>query len=164
MKTKLTEAQMRVAIAKDAIAQVVARQLKPMACNSYVELPRPMTMEKMVAHAEARTLKCTVCAVGGLFISSIAKFDDVKIPSSIAGQKHTFCFMNEKDHLMKFFEWRQLDKIESFFEGFAGSELYRHAVPDDRARLLVILRNIVRNRGLFKPTRDDLPKRKAVLL
>jgi hypothetical protein len=157
---KMTKPQMRVAIAKDAIAQILSKNFKPVANKSYVELDRAMTPESMVLLAEQRKLKCTVCGLGAIFISSIAKFDDVEIPRGAAGVKHFICQISEKDHLLKFFGADQISNIEKAFEGW---ECYSHIsqIPNDRARLLVILRNIVRNDGKFIPKKKDLSERKG---
>lgn len=161
MKTakKMTKAQMRVAVAKDVIAQVKIHNMTGQ---------RGVYLKKRILHRHVGLdlqdvirdePKCTVCAIGGAFISTVRLFDEFKVESFHVARNWTIDDSEMRKRLAGIFEFKQLGLIESAFEGhLVGLGVLYTRILDDSARLTVIMRNIVRNKGRFIPTAKDLPK------
>ena len=140
--SSMTPQEARVAIAKDALAQIRLQKLKPVAgCyigNSFNLSEKGKKDEISKAITKAVPKNCEVCALGSMFISSVNKFnhitlEDITIPreggihiSEDTGKR----FINEYNeqevkmeresitkYLGRWFSQEQLDMIETAFEG-----------------------------------------------
>lgn len=172
-KTKLTEAQKRVAIAKDVIAQVKAGKYQPKT-GLYVEMPR---LKKADVGGDwqdvvKRTKTCEACALGCALLSEVRLFnnfpitEDHKEIEDEAGYSYLADSARWRDRLRAIFGAKQMSMIETAFEcaecvdprddrDIFDPELDRAGNfcfnMDEGDRLLAIMWNIVRNKGTFKP-------------
>lgn len=150
MKAKdMTPAQKRVAIAKDVIAQIELKTIKPAndgwylySLNRGAWTPPSGTDVQSVIPALG---KCTVCAVGAAFLSGVRLFDGVKSGSNTLNGLAS-------NRIKKWFGRNQRCEIENAFETDYLD------IRSPAKRLTVIMRNIIRNRGKFIPTTKDFPK------
>jgi len=165
----MTKAQKRVAIAKDVIKQIAARNFRPKG-GIYVSLAKPeagmgdyeTTADKAFFNARKRK-PCVVCAKGAMVCSTIRLFN--KFSDSIAALEPSV-----ENVLRRNFGKRMGDMIECAFEqwdfdGYDGHEnnhiLGKDAVNRSYAfglkyrsntkRIIAIMRNIIANKGTFKP-------------
>ena len=148
---KLSPAEKRVAIAKDALLQLRSEALIAR-CGTYVypsgiKYPAP---SQELSEQLPNLGQCYVCARGALFLSAVRKGNNFKTGS----------FIGEPTQVLKPLEKRywsrpQIKKIEAAFEGFAGfkSKTCKFFDKYDNAhdRLVAILKNIIKNNGTFIP-------------
>jgi hypothetical protein len=174
----LTAAEKRIAIARDAIAQLKADRYVA-TYGSYFSLYATETegslSGKPLDQVMERSVKpCYVCGIGACFASAVRLTDQVKIGSehgSIVSFDRLDSAFSKK--LRQFFSIFQLELIETAYERSSSScgirsrfEISGKKVPekkiqaavkfglryyDRNKRLLSILRNIVRNHGTFVP-------------
>jgi hypothetical protein len=164
---KVSKAEQRVIIAKDALAQLKAERFIAQA-GVYVGAELFDDLEKRSdfnddAQAKPLLLKketvpCRVCAKGALFLSAVRKYNKATI-DDIACDVMTVA--------ENIFGKKQFDQIEAAFEqweetksnnyedsdGIPAPKAYAFGMKynDDTERLEAILKNIIKNKGTFKP-------------
>ena len=155
MKKKLTQAQRRVAVAKDALKQVESEKLIAKAgtyCQFISEVPEiaSESSAKFQKFLKGKGSECQACARGALFISTVRK-ENAFIPDANFLDIYKSVGRSDFDpRLERLFSKAQLDDIETAFESPDTPEYYE---ADDHDRLVLILKNIIKNRGTFvKPT------------
>jgi len=164
---QLTKAEQRVAVAKDVLAQI--KQERYVAKTSvYVELSRSNEdlEEKPVKENIHKIKKCKVCAIGSTILS-IAKFKNTIDFDDVTNGG----FSQRADSLLgTVFGKKQLALMEACFESLGSHpyarNTYNYTLPlEDRTkcinfyqdyrsqtdRLQAIMRNIIKNEGVFKP-------------
>ncbi len=162
MKTKkLTKTQMRVVIAKDALAQLRLKKYNAQR-GIYIDYDLLNTLSKEYtkdyddksAQPFLKNLNnCEVCAKGALFLSTVRKFNDVTLREFRDASEEKACTI---------FGQSMLDRIESAFEVRRDKDSNNNIInnkfnkfiekyPDNTIRLEKILLNIIRNKGYFKP-------------
>lgn len=129
----------RVAIARDALAQIACGFIRP----------THGTYESYGGGSATEAIACRACAVGTLLRGALVKSRRGRGAESWP------------DYLRGFFSNTQLALIECAFEGFDASGFdrykkghtrpFRRYVIGPRTRAKLILRNIVRNGGCFLP-------------
>lgn len=155
---KATPAQRRVMIAKDALKQLGAKRIKA-ACGTYVNvynLQREAQVEsteqlQRLLHNPNLTSQCHVCARGALLLSAVMYRNDCFVYEDSATP-------SESEYIKEFSESQQ-DMIEAAFEEWTGNPggkwsakfLTGEECSNDQKRLELILKNIIRNKGTFKP-------------
>jgi hypothetical protein len=157
---KLTKSQMRVAIAKDALAQLRAEKYVATK-NVYIDdtlLHDLYAISKqegdVSAHPFLNNLKsCKVCAKGAIYLSTVRNFNDVTLvgfndscvdkANSIFGEKNLFRIESA------FERWKKEDKKGRETNSKLNNFINKY--PDKDVRLEKILLNIIRNKGVFKP-------------
>jgi len=177
----LPPAQARVEIAKDVLAALTLEVFEPCTgvyATGELRDAKPGTFEGVdlkEAFAGKRVRQCQVCARGALFLAKVGRLDGVNM-----NRHGGFGFDRSTldPHLLEFFNPGQLELIESAFEGqdmrSASSTttrddteaavafgqkhypaLYRsrvsRALDGDLMCLTAIMKNIVKNKGEFKP-------------
>ena len=185
---RMTKAEKRVEIAKDVLKQIKANKYKPTSgvwvmdtngnevddliyrvrdedCDAIVDLKKDVVCQL--------NGKCSVCALGSLFVSAIDKFNHTKLSPN--------CYMDFTEYknsdynpLLKWFSAKQLLLIESTFENRYGAwtentvyvlsskemiywddvvipaiYAYCKKYQDETSRLKAIMNNIIRNKGTF---------------
>ncbi len=100
---------------------------------------------------------CTVCAKGALCISGIAKFNNFKLSDIEVLDDEA------SEYVQKIFGKENANKMECYFEnseGFMNNKslvnidhinAFNNKYSDEQDRLLVILKNALKNKGIFKP-------------
>jgi hypothetical protein len=165
---KSTPAEKRVLIAKDVISGLKKKKLiSTPGCwvsnnANYGDL---FDMDKVDPDTELKTIldkipSCNVCALGGIFVSTVKRFDKLKC-------KDEFAMPDIADflpYLKKFFSEKQLNLIECAYEigeGWAyddgesksmrNARAFGESFGDSTERMVAIMKNIVKNDGLFVP-------------
>ena len=94
---------------------------------------------------------CAVCALGGLFVAAVRRFNDITVSEMIgldAGDR----FKQFAAYLSQFWSEKELRAIEGVYEGWSqGSSYFFEEHPNDLDRLKTILNNIIANKGRFIP-------------
>jgi hypothetical protein len=158
---KMTPAQKRVAIAKDVIAAIAARQFKVRFGRYWERLDAVADGQRLgqALLCEPST-QCRVCGAGAVLLSGIRVFNKTTVPSSN---------WNIPERVVnKWFSKSQNALIEAAFEVQGTScmltDIFSHKSPSFVAarkfskvsksptkRLIAIMRNIIANKGQFKP-------------
>lgn len=149
-KPARSKAQMRIAIAKDAIKQINGKAYR-MKRSNWASWEGERIDQQILA--ADKPPKCECCAMGAALLSSIRLYDECAIDRRHASSNETHI------QLEKFFSGSQIALIESSFEDGDGyyigttkkTRLFYARHPNDTKRALAIFRNIVRNKGTFKP-------------
>lgn len=155
-----SKSEKRVTIAKDVIAAIKASWLVP-TTGTYLEVTESVATPDDVRKADEIT-ECNACALGSVFVCALKRDTTIELDGDNDGQYEM------RSKLSPYFEEDQLDLIETAFE----SDEYVDGVDaqfldkddlDDRAtilgakyenadeRLIAIMRNVIRNNGIFKP-------------
>jgi len=169
---KLTAIQAnRVAIAKDALAQLKIKAYDAVSSNGYVCLYDENSLSAAAESCELFTGKtadktefnkfmdnfispskpCTICAKGAIFLSAVKKFNNFSLQRAVDEDLNDIA----SSEVQKIFGMQNADKIEEYFEcqdeyndeGDKWSDKY----DDDNERLEAILKNIIANKGDFIP-------------
>jgi len=179
----------RVAIAKDALAQVKAEKYEVIAGNGYIvnydlddqisnlyysldehgQNPEKVELREYLDKMLGNVNKCEVCAKGALFLSAIRKFNNYSIEDAV------MCLdAAASNETQKIFGLRNADLIESYFEHSdpykefqIGEEWFSYrwsdGYPDDQERLILILKNVIANKGTFTPSKLKWKSAKQML-
>lgn len=143
---KATPAQRRVMIAKDAIGQIKAKKYEVGHC--YLRVYEDMGSFRFRPSDDAREVLsrddapvCRVCAKGALFLSGIR----IKNCYTMDETKHARIQPAADAPGFSASQWH---RIEIAYE---DSPKWFKRYEDDTARLIAILKNIIKNNGTFKP-------------
>jgi hypothetical protein len=176
-KVRLTKAEQRVQIAKDALKWIKKPNVKVKDKSSYFKINKGQEHLEIGTdlNQHLKKIHCTVCAKGALFLSHVDRFDNCKIQPFVKGSSIPDTDFDDersiKHRLSKHFSASQLDMIECAFEREIIYDSTRkltnepgqkeniakacitfgkhHRKPVDR--LEAILKNIVKNKGEFIP-------------
>jgi hypothetical protein len=173
--SKMTKAEARVAIAKDALAQLRANKYLAEE-GAYVSFTNSLpineddekSMDQQLCKLLPKAGSCTVCARGALFLSTIRKFNHFTVADLLENGGDATCAIHDTLRPVedRYFTNHQLALIEHAFEGqeignitfslcseeMENCELFfKHYDCDDDLRLENILKNIIRNKGTFVP-------------
>jgi hypothetical protein len=172
--SSLTPSGRRVAIAEDVIAGLNAKRLIATS-GSYVATELPIEthgdnveLQKILAE---NLKSCEVCAKGAMFIAAVEKFDKLKLNIDEYNHHNVLEDFNQDDavcdHLENYFKREQLDLIEKVFEGadfLEDIDLYNSKAieeenfvavgylfkfPDATDRMIAIMENVIRNKGVL---------------
>ena len=174
---KLGKAAKRVEIAKDVIAQIKAKKYRAKA-NEYITIPKSNKLkdEDNLQKKLPQIKSCSVCALGGLLMSSI-KYENNLTYGDVYNNGWTRSFIenvNVNKLFNKLFTPKQLALIEGSFEEEANNSFTNYYSREDNKviltpeeqkkcitfykkfrsqenRLLGIMMNIIENSGTFKP-------------
>lgn len=146
---KLSKLQQRVAIAKDVVAQVGAE--KYIAAKGTYYSPSEFPTYRINQETALAVKACHVCGLGAMLVSAVRLGNEFDSTQS---------FMEAL--LPRFFSRSQRDLIECAFEGwnaeqttqrvpFAKTQKFFKKNPNSNKRLAAIFRNIIKNKGTFKP-------------
>ena len=176
----LTKAEKRVFIAKDVIKQIGKKKIIAKNTNGYYSTTEFQEAFDKLAGKEILTTKvelqtvfkntkqCTVCAQGALLLSDILQRNRCKISYEDFDKIDEREFI--KSRLRSYWSQLQLELIETAFE----ESIMRYMIPglniklyDEAAyfgiktntsgnynadkRLVAIMKNIIKNKGTFKP-------------
>lgn len=164
MKTlkKMTAAQKRVAIAKDVIAGLNDESLIA-ETGVYLHLIPKTGLVGALSSPRKRfdvilcknVKACEVCGLGAIFVSAVKRFDEITVAGiGRVDQNYVFPPGKEGDkldvwageYLSKFFLVDQILLIESYFE-----TKWQKTIVNSTDRMIAIMKNIIKNRGTFKP-------------
>lgn len=168
----LSRNEKRVEIARDVIAQLASKRFEALR-GTYVEsLIKVKNAEQDLSEAILGSKEsCTVCGIGGFFISAVCKADNLPAKKAISdfneGSTNYVDIDGDKaySYLRKFFSKTQLELIECAFEQSSGFSKSPNAflaanfgkdVEDDDDRLRLIAENVVANKGRFVPRKKPV--------
>lgn len=156
----MNKAQMRVAIAKDVIKQITAKRLLARK-NIYLMAGHTGSQDdawrtKLYKQNASTQLNevlpkvCQVCAIGAVFVAAVEKNDALKVGQLYTEDGVRFVTSGTmKKYLRRWFSAAQLYLMEGVFEGWDDSA---DTLEGDSTDVLVfIMKNIIKNKGTFKP-------------
>lgn len=163
MKKKLTKAQMRVVIAKDALLQLNSEAYKAQKGiyidDNLLDKLKKKYHEKYINESAQPYLdnlkKCKVCAKGSIFLSTVRKFNDVNLRNFRLDSEYKADDIFGEENMCKIEEafelWTNNDelgipkntKLNKFIEK------YKDSTSDERLR--AILKHLIKNKGIFRP-------------
>lgn len=166
---QLTPAQQRVAIAKDVIKQIKAEVYvaRKGIYIGFKDLSKHFG-KTGISQEKARKLEpCFVCGIGAVAMSAVKLFNEI----SLYDETQTGRYYTAFNAVTKWFDSEQAELIEIYFEVWTHkmyadlSQRYNLAAfaekyPTATKRLVAIMRNIIKNKGVFIP--DDYTKKVAV--
>lgn len=150
---KLTKAQMRVAVAKDALKQLateryIARNM--IFASTGFETSGLQPNEQIQPLLRTHEEPCKVCARGALWLSSIRKFNHCTVNefdnASEESSERLFGVVNLRRMEAAFELWENTAQLDTRKERAFGLK-YDNA----HDRLVAILKNVIKNKGQFKP-------------
>jgi hypothetical protein len=164
MSTKTKKKITPVMVAKDVLALVAAKKIIPTSCTlpaakiyaNLGDLKFKTTPKDLQEATKRAKFKCEACAKGAALVAFAHLADDVPL-------KDTYDDDDVSDALEPIFGQDQLDLMESAFElsysdpkardfGIMASGDYDYySAKGTRKRLIAVMRNIVKNKGIFKP-------------
>lgn len=166
---KLSPAERRVEVAKDALLYVKKGFWTPQTAKGYVNLNKPILIKDDTCSWSPGKIDCTVCARGALFLGALNKFNnwDPREYNDIEYGEDLYEISSEEfGHVEeKLWSTRQVAEIEFVFEsddlGAAENWIWtddnwdlvrqwKRQYKQPKARLIAILKNIIRNKGTFK--------------
>jgi len=171
---KMTASEKRIAIAKDTIKWLNTKAIKA-SPGFYFHIPGNGIKiknynENFDVIFKNATKLCMVCALGGMFYSIVRRFDNVTADIGYIHNRKSGSYLTDVlcqdiyKQLRKYFSIRQLVLIEDSFEEHDGisvndwkksggciNEPKRRSKPP-AVRMRMIMENIVKNKGVFKPT------------
>jgi hypothetical protein len=160
---KMNKQRRRVAIAQDALAQLLAdNYLTSKTLYFAVKNTRKYSETCQVNQVLAEGEKCYVCAKGALFASKVSFTNNLKIGE--VKDSYSIESSDTKDKVNDFSE-EQMDMIEVAYEGWAPkgnslnyndenylkSQAFGNSYKGKKKKLIAILQNIIANKGEFKP-------------
>jgi hypothetical protein len=187
---KLSQPRKRVAIARDALAQLGLR-LRPVT-GKWVQFDEILNITGLNEQTQVQsvlneTAQCNVCAKGALFVCLVDRTNDVTLSEAPITTNYAGCASQihgraTDPYLTRLFSENQLDLIEIAFEGksfafmtgldanntfeekTAAEDFFRvfghNKKQNAELRLRAIFENIIANNGTFKP--EILPVQKWV--
>lgn len=157
---KLTKAEQRVRIARDVLGWLRSGSVT-LEKGVYITRKGKATKnpdwkpgDPLQPYVNTLLASCSVCALGGLFLASVDRYNKVQVPGL---DDDPLLLLDCPVELERWFSWRQLFLIDSAYEGWEVNvrkgtidfyfmlELY----PNHKDRLKTILLNIIRNKGTF---------------
>lgn len=168
MKKTKTKAELRIEIAKDVLLQIEAKKIIAMSMKYFAPKTNNKYAGKQLQEVLPKIKKCEACAVGSIFYSYVTKHNNFEIDAF--GIKSVQ--PDDNRELMSMFTLKQIRLIETAFEdgGFSFPTDYSDSVIEragtyrerlgllprknkkkDEQALIHIMKNIIRNKGTFKP-------------
>ena len=131
--------KMRIAVAKDVVNRITMGKLLAN-IGSYILLRNSYSYSHTIFNTPTQAeKKCTVCAIGGAFLSFARLYNNVE-----GKLKDGYSGVDMYNLLYECFSHKQLSLMEDCFENQDYTE-------NDTDRLLIIMQNIVDHKGDFKP-------------
>ncbi len=153
---KLSKKAMRIAIAKDVLSllkakdSIVAKSGVYLTCSCDADaLINEVPLGNAQENIDVLTKECRVCALGALFVGAVDLYNKCQL-QEFGG------YGNIVNKLRDFFSDKQLYLIEGCFEGHWDEKFvcrgFHNKYPEDAQRMKAIMRNIIRNEGNFVPS------------
>lgn len=171
-------AQQRIAVAKDVLKQI-DNKFYTASSGDYCQfrnienaVTAPTQLDDLFTTLRKEKATCAVCGIGGCFVSLVNLGNEVKTKDALGWTRITsFDGLNSstmRKQLRKIFTPIQLTLIEAAFEECLMSSNGLDLTEDekehivqaisfgkkyktDRGRLIAIMKNIIKNKGDFKP-------------
>lgn len=146
----LTSAQARVRIAQDVIECLDAEKITP--AHVYCAVKSPSIAESF-RDVLRRATQCRVCALGACFLAVVARGFNPKTRRGQFNPDEAYPDGGVRDALGDYFGLADLSAIEQAYESFTdkGFHSWRDKYPADGVRMRLIMENIVKHEGTFRP-------------
>ncbi len=149
MKQKKSKAQLRVEIAKDVLKHIKAEKIVTEKLVYFEASSDSSHCGEQLKDVLPKLNDCRVCALGGMFYAHVNRNNKYQINTDYRNdivKVHSDDMRNE----LSMFSNTQLWKIEISFE---CDDSYRreHDLIEDEDALIHIMKNIIKNKGTFKP-------------
>lgn len=151
----------RIKILKDVVALLESKKILAKSDNTYLDVKYDNCSDdsnKTQLHEVVETNKCTVCGIGGIFVSAVLLKNKLKVGDLLSGDPSHIEKYEMAVYLRKWFREDQLDLIEDAFEAttiYGGNNPNAHRFGrkyrTDKARLIAICKNMIANGGKFVP-------------
>ncbi len=144
---KMSKANKKIAIAHDVLYSIKKGIINP-AGGVYLHLYKnnfgQQDSQKLLCDTNTR---CNCCGIGAVFVSKVRLGNNYNnIITSSVGSWEMY------DNLNNIFNKKELDKLESHFEGWEDKESKIFKNCEDKSdRMTAIMKNIIKNKGTFKP-------------
>lgn len=167
---KLSAQAKRIHIARDVIAQIqigkIVAQQGVYGRGKTGNLFGQLKVDHLYGEVEesqkveVKAAKCVACGIGSMFICAVKKAD------RLFGKDLGGCGRNElngddaRAYLERFFDSEDLFAIEDAFECQLDDQEANNAwsaVDDDNDRLILIMQNVIANKGAFDPEQAPVP-------
>ena len=176
--TTLTEEEKkagRLLILEDALKQLEGGIFK--AADGYLAMTRLSPTLEAGRYQLQQLLKegqvlCYGCALGAIFLGYVKRYNKYAVDVFSDGCCDTQDLYRKTlvSYLDRYFDHTELYMIEAAYEGWGDSEIeplyvsaWAHQYPHKRERLTEILKNCLRNDGIFNP-RDGILERTVEML
>jgi hypothetical protein len=169
---KLGRRDQRIAIAKDVISLLKAEKIQP--ASTYLNIQsehiqdcydnngHPLDkLDEIQAGVILEQLpSCKVCGIGSLFVAAIRKHDKMTFNDLLADYEACDTRDMQTDYLKRWFDSDELDSVEEYFEQENDEYITPENSPikaeyDKSKRLVMIMENIISNKGHFKPSKGS---------
>jgi len=169
-KTRLSKAEQRVAVAKDALKQLqyekytatkgvyIGHELETRVCkwvDGYDDAELSNAKEQLQPLLIKDKGLCKVCAKGALFLSAVRKFNKATVgdmsDENFKVAENIFGSTNFDLIEAAFEKWDYLRGNSTWNIPSLDAEAFGHKYDNDHDRLVAILKNIIKNNGTFKP-------------
>jgi hypothetical protein len=143
----MTPVEQRMTIARDVIAQIKAKKFYVASNTGYVSLAEknvlPAGADPAKYKLAPKMKKCTVCALGAMFIADISKDKNYSFQDASLGVEDDYIERYAiTARLGQYFTNEQMNAIEEYFE-------YSGGWMTDDERLMAICQNLIDNKGQF---------------
>lgn len=162
----------RVAILKDAIKQIENEVYIAQSCNGYVVsnvlhkdidilcdvYSRDSELKPFIDILITPAKPCEVCAKGAILISAIRKFNNC----SLGDAEDQGLDEKASYRAQQLFGTTNADLMEKWFETDSSllfddyDDIYKWDYLTDNAKLILIFKNAIQNKGIFKPKQIKL--------
>lgn len=143
---KANRQRRKVMIAKDVIKWIKASKIVPDHGHGYLwtdAVPSGLSKSKdLRALVKKSKEPCMVCAIGAVFCAAVLKNDKFNTDSKYVTKEPMV------EYLKNVFSAIELNEIESAYEGFREKTMYQR-IDDSSTRVIVMMNNIIRNKGNF---------------
>lgn len=162
MKKLSERAKKRIRIAKDVLLQLSEKKLIPK--HTYVELRDESLINLLPGTDLQKVFKkqaCGVCAIGAVFVAKVRRYNEAKT-QELPWNNSVSQFIDQPQihtNLKGIFTKEQLILMEQIYErtglmSYEHSDYYYDKKGDrisDRKRMEMIMKNIIKNGGTFRP-------------
>lgn len=169
MKIEGIDRRKMVALAKDVLKMLREKRIKAQR-GTYFHAPTAklgeFTLQSDAKGVLKKVKKCEGCALGGMMLAYLLRYDEASLMDAGLTICHNWTEDVDKfeghrpsDLLERVTTLQQLNEIEGAFERTDGSQRpasyeaieFGHRYATDAGRLGAIMKNIVKNKGLFIP-------------
>jgi hypothetical protein len=156
---KMGRNRRKVAIAKDVLLQLATgKMIATPGIYCRIELSKPVTTTDL--QTELQNLEsCQVCGIGAVFVSKVNLANKFKIDRGFGNDRFAPGHDRMIENMSRIFTDDELTQIETLFEGWyrhingklVDASNFRVTVRNPTDRLILIMENIIKNKGELKP-------------
>lgn len=169
---KMTLSEKRIAIAKDVIENIESKKFVAKRGTYFVAKTKEgvetnnVQLQELILCGDVE--QCTVCGIGAIFASKVCVSNDFKVNKKSLDVGYIVLYDTDMiSQLNEIFNEYELRYIEIAFEGILDMSIdndvyfseketikamnFYETYPDQTNRLIAIMKNIIKNDGVFTP-------------